>query len=384
MRLRPPRRLAPSRLFDGLLAAALLLACEAELVVHLLDHPGGRPLLAIAAVAAMTVPVAWRRQAPLAVACVVTGAVVVLALALPDFNAVQSPTFVLFIPPYTVAAYESRSRALAGLAVCLAAPSLLNALHPAGTGSWAFAVGMCGASWTTGRVLHARRTLAAELRSRARTIAAERDGRTRLAVADERTRIARELNAVVARSVSAMVVQSETAQRLLDLDGERADAAMAALEDTGRETLAEMRRILGVLRRIGDDAALAPQPGIGQIPALVERARGERRHVVLHVEGEPGPLPASVDLGMYRVLDDALTGARGEDAARPIEVALRFGELDVALEVTTGGATPLEWPTPSMRERVALCDGELAVEDDPPAGARLLVRMPRTFDGALS
>ena len=131
-------------------------------------------------------------------------------------------------------------------------------------------------------------------------------------------------------------------------------------------------------------AELAPQPGIGQIPALVERARGERRHIVLHVEGEPGPLPASVDLGMYRVLDDALTGARGTDAARPIEVALRFGELDVALEVTAGGATPLEWPTPSMRERVALCDGELAVEDDPHAGARLLVRMPRAFDGALS
>jgi signal transduction histidine kinase len=384
MRLRPPRHLLPSRSFDALLAAALLLACEAELVAHLLDHHESRPLLAVLAVAAMTVPIAWRRQAPLAVACVATGAVVLLALALPDFNAVQSPTFVLFIPPYTVAAYEPRPRALAGLAVCLAAPCLLNALHPAGSGSWAFAVGMCGASWTTGRVLHARRTLAAELRDTARRIAAERDGRSRLAVADERTRIARELNAVVARSVSAMVVQSETAQRLLDLDGARADAAMAALEDTGREALAEMRRILGVLRRIDDEAELAPQPGVGQIPALVERAREERRHVVLHVEGEPGPLPASVDLGMYRVLHDALADARGADAAHPIEVALRFGELDVTLEVTSRRATSLAWPTPAMRERVALCDGEVEVDAEPDAGARMAVRMPRAFDGALS
>ena len=248
-------------------------------------------------------------------------AVVALAALLPGFNSLGSPMFVLFIPPYSVAAHERRRRALAGLVVCLAGAVVVNLLRPDGLTSVVFSTGMVGASWAVGRALRSRRRLAGELHLTAQRLAAEEDGRERLAVADERTRIARELNAAVARSISQMVVQSDAARRLLEIDRARADAAMAALEDAGRETLAEMRRILGVLRRIDDAHVLAP--------AARASARFRRWSstpvtgaavVALRVEGDPGPLPASVDISMYRILHDALAIAdgRGDGDRAPV------------------------------------------------------------------
>ena len=216
---------------------------------------------------------------------------------------------------------------------------------------------MVGASWAVGRALRSRRELACELDLVAQRLAAEEDGRERLAVADERTRIARELNAAVARSISQMVVQSDAASRLLEVDRPRADAAMAALEDAGRETLAEMRRILGVLRRIDDAQVLVPQPGVGQIPALVEHACDGGRRVALRVDGDPGPLPASVDISMYRILHDALDAIAHRGA---MEIVLRFDEDDLALDVVADGRMA-GWPTPAMSERAALCDATLDV-----------------------
>jgi len=239
---------------------------------------------------------------------------------------------------------------------------------------YAFPTGTLAASWAVGRAVRARRLLDEELGRKAERIAAERESRELLAVADERTRIARELHAVVAGSVSAMVVQTEAAQQLLLEDFDRADAAMAAVEEAGREALSEMRRILGVLRRVGEAAELAPQPGVGQIHMLVERAREQRRQVELEVDGDPGPLPASIDLGVYRILEEALAGT-GED---PLEVRLTFAEHDVELDITSHSTHAASWPTLATRERVALCEGELDADE-----GRLRVRLPRAFEEVL-
>ncbi len=190
---------------------------------------------------------------------------------------------------------------------------------------------------------------------------------------------ARELHAVVATTVSAMVVQTDAAKRLLDIDAARADDAMASIEEAGRKTLAEMRRVLGVLRDEHEPADLSPQPGVGQIHALIEAAR-ERLPVELHLDGEPGSLPASVNLGLYRILEDALTRP-GDAGTQPTDVTLRFGEHDVELTVTSAGVVSLDWPTPTMRERVALCEGQIEVDATPSAGERLFVRLPRSFAG---
>ena len=137
-------------------------------------------------------------------------------------------------------------------------------------------------------------------------IASEREDRERLAVVDERTRIARELQAAVAHTLSTMVVQSEDAERLLDTDRAQADAAMAMIERTGRQALDEMRRILGVLRDPEQEVDLVPQPAVGQLYELIEAARATGRRVELHIEGAPRPLSASVDLAVYRIVQEAL------------------------------------------------------------------------------
>lgn len=224
--------------------------------------------------------------------------------------------------------------------------------------------------------------MAAELMHTAEMLAGEQGGRELLAVAEQRTRIARELQTLIAHSVSAMIVQTQTAQRLLDHHPEEADAAMATIEDTGRQALADMRRILGVLRRSDDEADLAPQPGVGQIPALVERLRSAQHPVALHVQGAPGPMPASVDLGVYRILEEALAGV--VEGADPVDVVLRFGADDIELSVTSPSRTHLDWPTTAMCERAALCQGTAAVERTVGPGERLVVRLPRIFDEAVA
>ena len=361
------------RRFDLGLALIFLVAFEIDIVTTR-THRGPLALNIIVA-AGIGIATIWRRAAPLASVSVVMALGIVMAAWLTNPSTHVVPLYVLFVPAYSVAAYEPRDRALVGLAVCVVGPWIMAVLTDQPPTDWAFTAGMSAAAWAVGRALQARRFLNVELVAKAERLAAERESRERLAIADERTRIARELHGVVAASVSAMVVQTEVAQHLLDEAPDRADDAMAAVEAAGRETLAEMRRILGVLRRTDEDpATLAPQPGVGQVVALVERARADGRDVVLAVDGEPGPLPASVDLGVYRILEDALSSA----APGRLGVRLGFSERDVELSVTAS-RPDADWPTLTMRERVALCDGELRTAD-----GRLDVRLPRTFDGVLA
>lgn len=358
---------------DPALAAVALVAFEIEILTS--KHRGGPLVLNVLAAAAITVPLVWRRRAPLAYACLTIGLAVVMTATLTDLTALVIPPLLSIITAYTVAAYEPQTRAVIGLAVCLAAVwGLFAVTGHTSVSHYALPTGVVGVSWAVGRAVRARRLLDEELGRKAERIAAERESRELLAVADERTRIARELHAVVAGSVSGMVVQTEAAQMLLDQDLDRADAAMAAVEEAGRQTLSEMRRILGVLRRVDQAAELAPQPGVGQIHGLVERAREQRRKVELEVDGDPGVLPASIDLGVYRILEEALAST----GAGPLEVRLTFAHREVELDVTSHSAPAASWPTLAMRERVALCDGELEADE-----GRLRVRLPRAFEEVL-
>jgi signal transduction histidine kinase len=371
--------------WDLTLAAAFLVACEAEVVVHLRNdraHDHWPAAAVVSIVAGIAVALAARRKAPLASAGVAMVGVLVLALSLSHLRGINSPQLVLFVAPYSVAAYSPRVRAVAGLAVSIAAVSALSARTPSETSGWVFTIGVCGGSWVAGRFMRARRALAAELRQTNERIAAETNGREALAIAGQRTRIARELQILVAHSVSTMIVQSQAAQQLLDQDSDQADAAMASIEATGRHALDEMRRILGVLRHHGDHAELAPQPGVEQIPALIEKTRGARPDVTLHVEGKPGPLPASVDLAVYRLLAEALSTVA--DTPTPVDILLRFGSQDVTLAVTAPQNVRLDWPTIAMRERVALCDGTIDVETLPDTGERLVIHLLCALTGALT
>jgi signal transduction histidine kinase len=165
-------------------------------------------------------------------------------------------------------------------------------------------------------------------------------------------------------------------------DPARADVAMGAIEDTGRQTLAEMRRILGVLRHGDDRAGREPQPGVAQVYSLIQRARERGQPVELRVDGEPGTLAAGVDLGLYRILEDALESAHRHPVPS-VAVTLRFRDEDLELRLTARCHGPSAWPTDAMRERIALCDGapeDKILDED---GWQLVARMPRSVQGAL-
>jgi signal transduction histidine kinase len=248
-----------------------------------------------------------------------------------------------------------------------------NVFSKSTAGWYLGAAAMSAAAWNVGRWLRARRLLNEELARNAERIDAERASRISLAIADERTRIARELHAVIASNVSAMVIQAEAAELLLDDDPRAAVQAMAAVEKTGRDSLADMRRLLGVLRRSDDSRALSPQPGVGKLYALVERARRAGRAIELNVVGEPGPLPASIDLGIYRMVEEALTAGDSGEALIRLEFGQDRIDLEVSLPNLNGSST---WPTLAMHERVAICNGSIRSEASGDR-QRLVIGFPR-------
>jgi signal transduction histidine kinase len=171
-----------------------------------------------------------------------------------------------------------------------------------------------------------------------------------------------------------MVVEADGAAALVEAEPGRAALGFAAVEQTGRDALTEIRRMLGVLRREDDELALAPQPTLAHLADLVRRAQAAGLPVDLHVEGEPAPLSAGADLTAYRVVQEALAGAVREGAAGGASVVVRYHDAEVELEVVDDGAAR---PAPmGIQERVALYGGELQVASPRDGGHVLHARMP--------
>jgi signal transduction histidine kinase len=227
---------------------------------------------------------------------------------------------------------------------------------------WSVAIGLATAA---GLYLHARRDYIDSLRTRAEQAEREQDLLADQAVAEERVRIARELHDVVAHGVSLMVVQAQALPALAEDDRDRAAVRIATV---GRDSLAEMHRMLDVLRpSASEEPELVPAPGVRDIPTLVDGARAAGLAVELGVEGEPLALPAGVDLSAYRIVQEALTNVIKHARALRTEVRLRYGADALELTVTDDGAGPdADGPAAvtghglvGMRERVALFGGTL-------------------------
>ena len=238
-----------------------------------------------------------------------------------------------------------------------------------------WALFLFGLPTLAGRALRSRVLLQTELREKAERAERERVERARAAVDDERVRIATELQTLVANGLSAMVVQAEAVPRTIDSgDLVGASTALAAVEETGRDALTEMRRLLGVLRRHDDGLELAPQPGLGRLEALIERNRERGLDVTLSVEGRRRALTTGIDLTAYRVVEDALDAA-SERGAAAAQVLLRYDADELRLEVVDdreGGASER---LPGLSDRVGLYGGHLRAErlDD---RFRLRARLP--------
>jgi signal transduction histidine kinase len=359
---------------DLLLAGAFLLETQVEL--SFLDASTGTVLAARGLTLAMALGVAARRRAPLVAAAVVFAALTGMEQLGDQTNtSVVGPFTSAFIVAYSIGA-NLEGRALAvGVGWLMALVTALSVLDPNADEAlnplWGWLV-IVAAPVLAGRLLSDRARLARALRA----AAAEEDAEpwAEQAVAEERSRIAAELHDVVARALRRMVVDADGAARLVDSEPGRASLAFAAVEQTGREALAEIRRLLGVLRREDDELALAPQPTLAHIADLVRRARAAGLGVELHVEGEAAALPAGADLTAYRVVQQALAGAVRDGAAAGASVTVRYGADAVDVEVVDDGTAR---PAPmGIAERVALYGGELTTATARDGGQALRARLP--------
>ncbi len=277
---------------------------------------------------------------------------------------------------------RDRTQAIAGLAIGLGVSALVSHNDPQGNvGGFVGSAIFFTIGWGVGFALSRKYWEAEQAKERAVRAERERVERARLAVADERTRIARELHDVVGHSVSVMTVQASAARRLLKPHQEKEREALLVVEQTGREALAEMRKMVGVLRRPEESPALAPQPSLEHLDKLVAHTEERGLPVELRIEGEPQPLPAGVDLTAYRLVQEGLTNAIKHARAAHAEVVVRYGNGDVEVTVTDdgpgdGGGESGGHGLVGMRERVAVYGGELEAGPRAEGGYRLKARLP--------
>ena len=242
-------------------------------------------------------------------------------------------------------------------------------------------------SWVAGVAVRARAEQAEVADSRATQAEQERDAATRVAVAEERARIARELHDIVAHAVSVMVLQvGAVRHQLPDAMAEDRDA-LRSVEQAGRGALAEMRRLLSVMRRDGDGLELAPQPGLDGLDSLIKDIDRAGLPVELHVAGERFPLPPGIDLSAYRIVQEGLTNALKHARATHAEVTVRYAPNAVGIEVHDDGtgATPSDGHGHGhgligIRERVKLYGGEMTAGTTNGGGFTLSTRLPLTPD----
>ena len=285
----------------------------------------------------LALPLLWRRSKPLLAESLVVAGIVTQAVA--SGNSAEGLELIIAggVAAYSVAAYSERRRALVGLAV-LAVGYTIYALedHNIRSGRtgelWAgafFAVALL-AAWLIGIFVHSGRE-----RTALERLAAERDRAAHDAVAEERSRLARELHDIVSHNLSVVVLQAGGARA----QGDSAPAGtLEKIERSGREALVEMRRLLGVLREDdGDRTALAPQPGIDQLGALAASMQAAGLPVELTIDGAHDDLPPAFELSVYRIVQEALTNALKHAGPTHAHVQIRRNRQALTIDVIDGG-----------------------------------------------
>ena len=368
------------RLVDGALAAVLAIPTLAVAMAA-----GGYTLVPLAL--ALVIPLVFRRDHP--VAAFAIGVTVGALQVLLDIH-VNMVDVVILVLLYTLAAYCPRRISVPGLAICLAgsaaavarwAPAQLSLLHWLMIGLIMFA-GSSVIAWVLGDSMRYRRGYYTALEDRAARLERERDAQAQIAAAAERARIARELHDVIAHNVSVMVVQADGASYALDNSPERARQALGAIASTGRQALAEMRRMLGVLRSDDGGPGVVPQPGIGQLGELLEQTRASGLAVSFTVQGVPAMLPSGLALAAYRIIQESLTNTRKHGGPRAsAQVLLRYCEDVLVLQITDDGrgitvADGAGHGLTGMRERVALYNGTLRTGPRPGGGYQVTATLP--------
>ena len=371
------RRWLPAR-GDVLLGAAVL----GMAVVELAANPGLQPrAAAVPLEILLAITLAWRRQFPLVVVVAVATIATIETIAGVPLDQPIVPLIAAVIATFTVAAHRPLRPASAGMVLMIGAIGTQTLAQHKGLGNFLFGLIFVGGAWVASRIVYSRTRENVALQAQTNRLAEERDASTAQAAAAERGRIARELHDVIGHSLSVMVVQAGAAERVIAREPARAEEAMRAVQDTGRQALSEMAHLLGILREDGEELGFVPQPGISDLPALVAQTRSAGLPVELHIEGEQHPVPAGVELSLFRIVQEALTNARKHAGPAHATVLLRYGPDAIEAVVSddghgsangSGGGHGLV----GMRERARLYGGALQAEPGPNGGFVVRVSMP--------
>ncbi|MCG0289999.1 sensor histidine kinase [Streptomyces sp. PSAA01] len=374
---------------------AVLLVGFGSLWVVEAEMSRGSRFAAVPIVLALGTTVALRRRAPekmlaLAILCGVAQLAADVKPNLADFA--------MLVIVYTVAVASSRRASRFALGVAISAAPLATLRWPQSHQGWwdglvsaVFVSIPFVLAWVLGDSIRTRRAYYAQLEERAARLEKEREAQSKVAVAAERARIARELHDVVAHNVSVMVVQADGAAYVMDASPEQARQALETISGTGRQALAEMRRLLGVLRtgEPGEENDYVPQPDVEQIDELVEQVRGAGLPVDFKVVGSPRQLPSGVELTAYRIVQEALTNTRkhgGPDVGASVRLTYFDDGLGLLVEddgrgaqremYQDGGADGSGHGLIGMRERVGMVGGTLDAGPRPGGGFRISALLP--------
>jgi signal transduction histidine kinase len=369
-----------------LLIASLGVAGMLELVVGR-DSPGAPPTtlwFAIPAVAVLVLPLFARRRFPFAA----PAAYWLLATALSFVDGllvafVGSLGVVGLATAFLLGNLRNGLKAGAGLVVVLVGIVIIvsNIPGPQPAGDFVFIPLRFVVAWVAGYALRERAEQAEAAEMRATLAERERDAAARVAVAEERARIARELHDIVAHAMSVMVLQVGAVRHKLPQTAEEDRDALGRVEQAGRTALAEMRRLLGAMRRDGDGLELGPQPGLDRLDSLLEDVDRAGLPARLHVDGDPFPLPRAIDLSAYRIVQEGLTNSLKHAGASHADVTVRYSPNELGVQVADDGAGAattdgLGHGLVGIRERVKIYGGEMNAGTSPEGGFILSARLP--------
>jgi signal transduction histidine kinase len=388
----PVRRLRSLARRYGFDALIVLAAAESALEVALRSDSPNAPRstlwFAVPATAVVVLPLLARRRYPFAAPASVWLSCAALSFADGRIVVFTASIFAVgMAAAFLLGNLSDAVQAWLGLAIALCSAAIIvynNPVHAAG--DFVFTPVLFAIAWLAGFALRERAQAADAAEARATQAERERETAARIAVAEERARIARELHDIVAHTVSVMVLQvGAVRHKLPEALADEADA-LRGVEQTGRASLAEMRRLLGALRREGDDLELAPQPGLGGLDALLEEIGRAGLPVRLHVDGQPVPVPQAIDLSAYRIVQEGLTNALKHAHASQADVTVRYGPDELQIDVRDNGegdgrSDGLGYGLIGVRERVKIYGGEMTTGTATGGGFILSTRLPLGGDG---
>jgi signal transduction histidine kinase len=352
------------------------------------DAPDLRPGLAAAATVLVLSPLLAYRRHPFA-----AGAGMWLLAAAVSFTDGRLVVFVSSIylggmaAAFLLGSLPDPARARLGLAAIVGGAAVVMLNDPAHAASDVVVIpAIFSIAWVAGSAQRHRTAQAEAAEERAAHAERERESAARVAVAEERVRVARELHDIVAHAVSVMVLQTGAVRHRLRDESPEDVEALQRVEQTGRTALVEMRRLVGAMRRPDEAAELAPHPGLARLDALLEEVRRAGLAVDLQIEGEPFTLPEGIDLSAYRIVQEGLTNALKHARAGQADVRIRYDRSELRIDVRDDGAgsagdNDAGHGLVGVRERVALYGGEMRAENADGGGFVLRTRLPLAGSG---